>query len=250
MKWSSPFTRALTYWGFTHSNTAREGEPLAFRGESYGIKEVVPGVLPALDIIAVHGLNGHWEKTWSTDLGVFWLRDLLPKAIPNARILSYGYDARTHGSTPASKQYIWQHAHGLVSDLAHFREETETVHRPIIFIAHSLGGLVVKSALIHADLTRQGHLERRKAIKNSTHGVNFVGTPHQGGNGVEIGKIIVNVASAMQHTTQNAVQHLSKHSEWLQQQTTDYLAISADFETVCFYETYRTALPGLGHLLV
>ena len=35
--------------GFTHSNTAREGEPLAFRGESYGIKEVVPGVLPALE---------------------------------------------------------------------------------------------------------------------------------------------------------------------------------------------------------
>lgn len=77
-----------------------------------------------------------------------------------------------------------------------------------------------------------------------------MGTPHQGGNGVALGKILVNVASAVKHTTQNVVKHLEQHSEWLQQQQSQYLAISADFDTVCFYETYTTSILGYGHLLV
>ena len=47
-----------------------------------------------VDIVAIHGLNGHREKTWThAESGTFWLRDLLPTALPGARIYSYGYDA-------------------------------------------------------------------------------------------------------------------------------------------------------------
>lgn len=90
----------------------------------------------------------------------------------------------------------------------------------------------------------------QKAVKLSTYGINFVGTPHQGGNGVGIGKVLINVVSAVKYTSQNAVQHLAKHSEWLQDLQSRYLAISSDFETVCYYETYDTPLPGYGHMLV
>ncbi|KAF2813519.1 uncharacterized protein BDZ99DRAFT_438751 [Mytilinidion resinicola] len=31
-------------------------------------------------IVAVYGLNGHCEKTWTAGNGVNWLRDLLPQA--------------------------------------------------------------------------------------------------------------------------------------------------------------------------
>jgi hypothetical protein len=49
-----------------------------------------------LRIIAVHGLNGHREKSWThtnEDTGeqTFWLRDLLPQCIPNSRISTFGY---------------------------------------------------------------------------------------------------------------------------------------------------------------
>jgi hypothetical protein len=70
-----------------------------------------------LSIVAVHGLNGHRDKTWTAANGIHWLRDLLPKDIPNARILCWGYDANTHSKSRVSCQYIYDHARALVSDL-------------------------------------------------------------------------------------------------------------------------------------
>ncbi|GFP53804.1 hypothetical protein TASIC1_0003018200 [Trichoderma asperellum] len=53
----------------------------------------------AVDIIAVTGLAGHafgsWKSKKEPDM---WLRDFLPEAIPNARILTYGYDTKLPGS--------------------------------------------------------------------------------------------------------------------------------------------------------
>lgn len=53
-----------------------------------------------------------------------WLRDLLPKRIPQARILSYGYDANTRGHEQLSVETLDGHAVALVSKLALIREET------------------------------------------------------------------------------------------------------------------------------
>ncbi len=53
---------------------------------------LVPGAEPIqADIVFVHGLRGDRFKTWDGD-GVLWPKDLLPKELPNARIMSYGYD--------------------------------------------------------------------------------------------------------------------------------------------------------------
>ena len=50
-------------------------------------------------IVAVHGLGGHAMTTWTHDsTGKLWLRDFLPQTIPNARIMSFGYDSRVVGS--------------------------------------------------------------------------------------------------------------------------------------------------------
>jgi hypothetical protein len=73
----------------------------------------------------VHGLNGHCEKTWTAGNGVNWLRDLLPHDLPNARILSWGYDANTHSSSRVSCQYLFDHARTLVSELCLEREVTQ-----------------------------------------------------------------------------------------------------------------------------
>jgi hypothetical protein len=58
--------------------------------------------------MAVHGLNGHGETTWTTSNGVNWLRDLLPHDLSNARIYSWGYHINT--------QYLYSHVPTLVSD--------------------------------------------------------------------------------------------------------------------------------------
>ncbi|KAI2488242.1 Tetratricopeptide repeat-containing domain protein [Pyrenophora tritici-repentis] len=93
-----------------------------------------------------------------------------------------------------------------------------TSKRPIIFVAHSLGGIVVKSVLNHSDAARRGALKEHRAIKLLTYGILFLGTPHQGGSGVALGKLMVNVASVFMAADDRLLQHLERDSEWLQQQ--------------------------------
>ncbi|KAI0570394.1 tetratricopeptide repeat domain containing protein [Pyrenophora tritici-repentis] len=93
-----------------------------------------------------------------------------------------------------------------------------TSKRPIIFVAHSLGGIVVKSVLNHSDAARRGALKEHRAIKLLTYGILFIGTPHQGGSGVALGKLMVNVASVFMAADDRLLQHLERDSEWLQQQ--------------------------------
>jgi hypothetical protein len=191
--------------------------------------------------VAVHGLNGHREETWTKD-GVNWLRDLLPKDMPDARIFSWGYDANTHSTSAVSVQLLYNHGTTLVSDLSRRRQISKTERRPIIFVAHSLGGIVVKSALICSELARQGHLEAHHAIRLSTYGLFFLGTPHQGTDKASWGEILVSVASVFIHTNQNLLQHLGRDSEWLQQQLVQFASISNDFVTKFGYEAYPTPI--------
>ena len=51
------------------------------------------------DIVFVHGLNGHWSRTWTSQKnGAFWPKDLLPHVVPRARVFSYGYPSQVIGS--------------------------------------------------------------------------------------------------------------------------------------------------------
>ncbi len=49
-------------------------------------------------VVAVHGLGAHPDYTWTAG-DVNWLRDehMLPRAIPNSRILRFGYESRWLG---------------------------------------------------------------------------------------------------------------------------------------------------------
>lgn len=106
-----------------------------------------------VSIVFVHGLMGDRHKTWrgTSSNGVKlepWPKLLLSKDIPRSRILSFGYDARvinkdnSSGRIPAESAS--EHARELVYTLRDFRSDTRTVGRKIMFICHSLGGIVCK----------------------------------------------------------------------------------------------------------
>jgi hypothetical protein len=68
----------------------------------------------------------------------------------------------------------------------------------------------------------------------------FMGTPHQGGSGVALGRLMVNVASVFVAADDRLLQHLERDSEWLQQQLGQYGPISSNFVTKYAYEEYAT----------
>ena len=54
-------------------------------------------------MVAVHGLGAIPEITWKEKTsGINWLKDkaMLPSAIPNARIMRFGYDSMWLGRNP------------------------------------------------------------------------------------------------------------------------------------------------------
>lgn len=74
---------------------------------------------------------------------VFWPRDLLPKDLPNARILTFGYDAdlvKMSSTGKSAKLNFTQHAHDLCITLN--RELQDDI--PAILCCHSLGGVLAK----------------------------------------------------------------------------------------------------------
>ncbi|CAG7851013.1 SubName: Full=Related to kinesin light chain {ECO:0000313/EMBL:CCA74635.1} [Serendipita indica DSM 11827] len=137
--------------------------------------ELASGTDPIVDIVAIHGLDGHREKTWSTKKSILWLRDLLPTDLSNARVLSYGYDADTRSLGCVSTQTMRRHADGFARALA--RKRKDMPQRPIIFIAHDLGGIILKWALV---ICHNQGLETKcdlRDILTSTHAILFFGTP-------------------------------------------------------------------------
>lgn len=76
----------------------------------------------------------------------------------------------------------------LVADLESERNLGNTSTRPIIFICHGLGGIVVKSALIHSASRTSQFTSHLNAIYVSTFAILFFGTPH---DYIDVGKWLV-----------------------------------------------------------
>jgi pimeloyl-ACP methyl ester carboxylesterase len=114
--------------------------------------------IPIVDIIFVHGLGGSARGTWTHGKSAFW-PIWLPKVqgLENARISTFGYDSKwTRISNPANVLDISHFAEQLLNELRrHYSRHpnvsvlfpfssAKRIQTQTIFIAHSMGGLVVK----------------------------------------------------------------------------------------------------------
>ena len=71
-----------------------------------------------------------------------WLRDLLPQHLPNIRVMTYGYNAKFRNFT--DRQDMRSIATKLLAELADLRRNGDEARRPIVFVCHSLGGIIAK----------------------------------------------------------------------------------------------------------
>ncbi|APA12135.1 predicted protein [Sclerotinia sclerotiorum 1980 UF-70] len=131
---------------------------------SIGLKIIYDSPDAAIDIIAIHGQNGHPTESWTNrGNGILWLRDLLPGVLETnpgvkVRILSYGYARRD------SVEIIGA---GLVKNINELRNETKSEGRKIVWCAHSFGGPLLRAAITILPASRD--------IQVSTHAILFFG---------------------------------------------------------------------------
>ncbi|KAL8985384.1 MAG: hypothetical protein Q9177_004446 [Variospora cf. flavescens] len=173
---------------------------------------------------------------------------MLPKNMSNARILSFGYDASAtafFGRT--SSDTILQHAHTLVAELVADRQLEGAVNRPIIFVCHSLGGIVVKRALAYSASRTSKLIQHLHSIFVSTYAILSLGTPHQGSDKAKLAstgrKIIGAVApSKVFDTDGQLLEALKEGSEILQNVTDMFAPLMKNFRIYFFWEQQKTDL--------
>lgn len=168
-----------------------------------------------VDIVFVHGLFGHPVKTWSLQKengSLFWPQSLLPAVVPDSQIFTWGYDADVGGIfSSAGQSTIEEHAGSLLSDLADLRHTPSRRRIPLIFVVHSLGGIIVKDALNRSS-SNEG--TRWKEIAPATYGVIFLGTPHRGSKSASMGKMAFRITQVFTQTPNlKLLQGLEKHSD-------------------------------------
>ncbi|CCA75635.1 related to kinesin light chain, partial [Serendipita indica DSM 11827] len=193
-----------------------------------GFLELASGTDPIVDIVAIHGLQGHRENTWMTDGGTLWLRDFLPADLSNARILTYGYDADTRSPECVSTQTMRRHAEGFAWALARTRRGNP--RRPIIFLAHDLGCIILQWALaLCHNQTLQSKCELRD-ILISTEAILFFGTPDFGIE-VSLLEAISHLASMYIGAKDVMVKDLRSNSSELEDIQSRYVEASADINS-------------------
>jgi hypothetical protein len=125
-------------------------------------------------------------------------------------------------------------------------------------MAHSLGGLVVKSvgpvpilryrsanylqALNFSYLSSVQDDPVARQVFLSTHAIFFFGVPHQGGNAsaISVGGIVLNIIGATRNTTTKLIDILDPGNQALEANFAAYNKISHNFHQRSYWEKYKT----------
>ena len=191
---------AAHHAALVEGDAGKGGGPGGLRGKRGGDAGPVGGVGGvgkgedadvAADVVFIHGLQGGPYASWRTKgaertaditLNQCWPSEWLARepGMGNVRLLSLGYP---------TKIFDWEGA--SVS----FREQSGKVmkklaaagvgQRPVIFVAHSMGGLVIKEMIMQSsNAERESGSDyddpRIRDVLSNTKGVVFYSTPHSG----------------------------------------------------------------------
>ena len=227
--------------------------PPIVKGQNYSITQLhnpSPGAKTIVDIVFVHGLTGNAYSTWlHKSTNVHWPSMLLKNNIPDARILTFGYDADiVNWWSQASNNRVGNHADNLLGALVRLREDTESEERKIIFVAHSLGGLVTEMAI---GLSRRSPFEYIRRIETHTVGIVFLGTPHFGADAAKWGSYGANLIGIVRQTNSPIVKVLRPDSEMLASIQRDFQGVLRQridertaIDITCFFEELPVRLVG------
>lgn len=120
-------------------------------------------------------------------------------------------------------------------------------HRKLLFIVHSLGGLVTKKALCLSESSAEAHLNQ---VDRCTIAVAFLGTPHRGSELAPFAKGIVDILKLVNiRMNGNILEPLKRNSQVLadiEDSFSNWLRKKGSrFDLTCFYEELGLPVTGL-----
>uniref|UniRef100_A0A4W6CJP9 Protein SERAC1 n=1 Tax=Lates calcarifer TaxID=8187 RepID=A0A4W6CJP9_LATCA len=209
------------------------------------------------DVLFIHGILGAAFKTWRQkdrteeeeatesrdDYTECWPKSWLAADCPNLRVLSVEYDSHLSdwmAKCPAENQRtsLAYRSRELLKKL----KLAGVGERPVVWVAHSMGGLLVKKMLLDAAEDPDMH----RLLKN-TKGIMFYSVPH---HGTFMAEYSVNVRYLLFPSIE--VRELCKDSPALRNLNENFLnmAKEKEFKVLSFAETLPTNIGPMIKILV
>ncbi|KAI1120934.1 hypothetical protein F5Y10DRAFT_289119 [Nemania abortiva] len=189
----------------------------------------------AIDIVAIHGLCGQSQN------GTFeWLRDLVPKDIRASRVFAFNYDAPAifTGSIEGLKSV----ANCLTKELNVIRSQTPPT-RPLVFVCHGFGGLLIEECLIEARLNKSLYPTLGEYVK----AIVFLSTPQRESQLAPWPNLIYNSARESlfgvkmpEGSRQDLLQRIKENAEAFRNLPAEFAKIVSGIKIVSCYEKVPT----------
>jgi triacylglycerol esterase/lipase EstA (alpha/beta hydrolase family) len=204
------------------------------------ITRVTPDLVnPRLHVIFVHGLGDDevcaWCREGDETSGYYWPH-WLAEDVEGLAVYSLGYPA-----AKASWGSGWPISQAAVAALDRLMAEPAiraSENSPIVFICHSLGGLIIKKLMLVAESDR-GQEESKGKFLDRIAGVVFLATPHSG-------SIVATIADQFQWFVSDSTRELRANSDALLDLSASYRSLVADssgrIRHRVFYEKLTTNL--------
>lgn len=234
-------------------------------------------------LVAIHGLGGHACKTWR-DGEKLWLRDFLPHDVPNARVLTFGYNAGV--AFTQSKSNIRDFATSLLEGIRNFRRKNKEADVCILSIlvpqessvlvqtndlssekrssyvivleascSNRLRRRMIDSERMRADFVIQALViahekeTRYGSIEEAVVGVIFLGTPHRGADIAYWSKLLAKFANVLTagKMREGLLKALAPKSTELGTICSQFVERGMRLQIFSLYERHETS--GLGSLV-
>ena len=122
-----------------------------------------------------------------------WLRDLLPGSVPfsKSRIMTFGYNSTLVNRNSNDRIQDW--ADELLKQVGYVRTTIEEQSRPMVFVCHSLGGLVGRQAMVRLSINSK----KFEGLTLRQCGLLFLSTPHSGTTQADWNDFLLSVSELM-----------------------------------------------------
>ncbi|CAH0020775.1 unnamed protein product, partial [Clonostachys rhizophaga] len=204
-------------------------EPIVLDTHFYGLTPLneVDESSHTADCIVISGLGSHPMGSWQPRgaKSFMWIRDELADLLTGVRFIIYGYDTKLYQSK--SSQVLPDLAISFIASL----QAGGWVSKPLLFLAHSLGGVLMKQSIV----ALSGNHRDQETLEAMKGGI-FFGVPSVGMTMEDIYKMLGEQPNTA------LLDCLSDRSDYVPKLEEDFARVSSSqcMRLIWAYETHET----------